>query len=109
MDNCRSGEGKIEGITEEFSNLELLSLINVGLTSVANIPKLEKLKKVSYPLQTMNYNLSTRNLLLLQSLYKIGSVFPALHTKLLVTRLNVCLLASFTFIVRFIRPEKVIG
>lgn len=46
LDNCRSGEGKIEGITEEFSNLELLSLINVGLTSVADIPKLDKLKKV---------------------------------------------------------------
>lgn len=46
LDNCRTGEGKIEGITEEFSNLELLSLINVGLTSVADIPKLDKLKKV---------------------------------------------------------------
>uniref|UniRef100_A0A8C4E8Z3 Acidic leucine-rich nuclear phosphoprotein 32 family member n=1 Tax=Dicentrarchus labrax TaxID=13489 RepID=A0A8C4E8Z3_DICLA len=46
LDNCRSGEGKIEGITAEFSNLELLSLINVGLTSVADIPKLDKLKKL---------------------------------------------------------------
>ncbi|XP_004573975.1 acidic leucine-rich nuclear phosphoprotein 32 family member D [Maylandia zebra] len=46
LDNCRSSEGKIEGITEEFSNLELLSLINVGLTSVADIPKLAKLKKL---------------------------------------------------------------
>ncbi|XP_049424503.1 acidic leucine-rich nuclear phosphoprotein 32 family member D-like [Epinephelus fuscoguttatus] len=46
LDNCRSGEGKIEGITDEFSNLELLSLINVGLTSVADIPKLDKLKKL---------------------------------------------------------------
>lgn len=46
LDNCRSGEGKIEGITEEFSNLELLSLINVGLTSVGDIPKLDKLKKL---------------------------------------------------------------
>lgn len=46
LDNCRSSEGKIEGITGEFSNLELLSLINVGLTSVADIPKLDKLKKV---------------------------------------------------------------
>lgn len=36
----------MEGITEEFSNLEMLSLINVGLTSVAEIPKLDKLKKV---------------------------------------------------------------
>ncbi|XP_041841233.1 acidic leucine-rich nuclear phosphoprotein 32 family member B-like [Melanotaenia boesemani] len=46
LDNCRSSEGKIEGITGEFSNLELLSLINVGLTSVADIPKLGKLKKL---------------------------------------------------------------
>ncbi|XP_013888925.1 acidic leucine-rich nuclear phosphoprotein 32 family member B [Austrofundulus limnaeus] len=46
LDNCRSGEGKIEGITEEFSNLELLSLINVGLTSVADLPKLPKLKRL---------------------------------------------------------------
>ncbi|XP_037533279.1 acidic leucine-rich nuclear phosphoprotein 32 family member B [Nematolebias whitei] len=46
LDNCRSSEGKIEAITEEFSNLELLSLINVGLTSVADIPKLAKLKKL---------------------------------------------------------------
>ncbi|KAM9836359.1 acidic leucine-rich nuclear phosphoprotein 32 family member D-like [Aulostomus maculatus] len=46
LDNCRSSEGKIEGITAEFSNLELLSLINVGLTSVADIPKLDKLKKL---------------------------------------------------------------
>ncbi|XP_034021057.1 acidic leucine-rich nuclear phosphoprotein 32 family member B-like isoform X2 [Thalassophryne amazonica] len=46
LDNCRSTEGRIEGITEEFSNLELLSLINVGLTSVADIPKLDKLKRL---------------------------------------------------------------
>lgn len=46
LDNCRSFEGKIEGLTEEFVNLEFLSLINVGLTSVSNLPKLEKLKKV---------------------------------------------------------------
>ncbi|KAJ8008535.1 hypothetical protein DPEC_G00105880 [Dallia pectoralis] len=46
LDNCRSNEGKMEGITEEFENLELLSLINVGLISVSNIPKLLKLKKL---------------------------------------------------------------
>lgn len=46
LDNCRSNNGKMEGITAEFSNLELLSLINVGLSSVAEIPKLDKLKKV---------------------------------------------------------------
>lgn len=46
LDNCRSGEGKVEGLTAEFVNLEFLSLINVGLISVSNLPKLGKLKKV---------------------------------------------------------------
>ena len=46
LDNCRSNEGKIEGLTAEFVNLEFLSLINVGLISVSNLPKLGKLKKV---------------------------------------------------------------
>ncbi|KAK6324713.1 hypothetical protein J4Q44_G00040550 [Coregonus suidteri] len=46
LDNCRSNEGKIEGLTEEFVNLEFLSLINVGLISVSNLPKLGKLKKL---------------------------------------------------------------
>ena len=46
LDNCRSFEGKIEGLTAEFVNLEFLSLINVGLMSVSNLPKLGKLKKV---------------------------------------------------------------
>ncbi|KAL7858917.1 hypothetical protein SRHO_G00140640 [Serrasalmus rhombeus] len=46
LDNCRSDEGKIEGLTADFVNLEFLSLINVGLTSIANLPKLAKLKKL---------------------------------------------------------------
>ncbi|XP_070618853.1 acidic leucine-rich nuclear phosphoprotein 32 family member A isoform X1 [Erythrolamprus reginae] len=46
LDNCRSNEGKIEGLTDEFEELELLSTINVGLTSVVNLPKLNKLKKL---------------------------------------------------------------
>ncbi|CAM4524137.1 acidic leucine-rich nuclear phosphoprotein 32 family member A [Rhinichthys klamathensis goyatoka] len=46
LDNCRSNEGKIEGLTDEFEELEFLSTINVGLTSVANLPKLNKLKKL---------------------------------------------------------------
>ena len=47
LDNCKSNDGKIEGLTAEFVNLEFLSLINVGLISVSNLPKLPKLKKVS--------------------------------------------------------------
>ncbi|KAK1802202.1 hypothetical protein P4O66_021875 [Electrophorus voltai] len=46
LDNCRSNDGKIEGLTEDFKELEFLSTINVGLTSVANLPKLNKLKKL---------------------------------------------------------------
>ncbi|KAI5625224.1 acidic leucine-rich nuclear phosphoprotein 32 family member B isoform X1 [Silurus asotus] len=46
LENCRSNEGKIEGLTAEFVNLEYLSLINVGLISVSNLPKLAKLKKL---------------------------------------------------------------
>ncbi|XP_078097378.1 acidic leucine-rich nuclear phosphoprotein 32 family member A [Mustelus asterias] len=46
LDNCRSNEGKIEGLSDEFEELEFLSTINVGLLSVANLPKLSKLKKL---------------------------------------------------------------
>ncbi|KAG7482049.1 acidic leucine-rich nuclear phosphoprotein 32 family member A isoform X1 [Solea senegalensis] len=46
LDNCRSNEGKIVGLTDEFEELEFLSTINVGLTTVAHLPKLNKLKKL---------------------------------------------------------------
>ncbi|XP_017269774.1 acidic leucine-rich nuclear phosphoprotein 32 family member A isoform X2 [Kryptolebias marmoratus] len=46
LDNCRSNEGKIEGLTDEFEELEFLSTINVGLMTVAHLPKLKKLKKL---------------------------------------------------------------
>lgn len=46
LDNCRSNEGKIEGLTDEFEELEFLSTINVGLMTVAHLPTLKKLKKV---------------------------------------------------------------
>ena len=47
MDNCKAMDGKMEGLTDEFVNLEFLSLISVGLFSVSDLPKLPKLKKVS--------------------------------------------------------------
>ena len=46
LDNCKSNDGKTEGLTAEFVNLEFLSLINVGLISVSNLPKLPELKKL---------------------------------------------------------------
>jgi len=44
LDNCRSTA--IEGLTDEFTALEKLSLINVGLTSLKSFPKLPSLKKL---------------------------------------------------------------
>ena len=44
--NCKAMDGKIEGLTDEFVNLEFLSLISVGLFSVSDLPKLPKLKKL---------------------------------------------------------------
>lgn len=44
LDSCRAPS--IDGLTEEFSELESLSLINVGLTSLKGFPSLPKLQKV---------------------------------------------------------------
>lgn len=44
LDNCRSSS--INGLTDEFVNLESLSLINVGLVSLKGFPKLPNLKKL---------------------------------------------------------------
>ncbi|XP_076356358.1 acidic leucine-rich nuclear phosphoprotein 32 mapmodulin isoform X3 [Tachypleus tridentatus] len=44
LDNSRSTN--IVGLTDEFINLETLSLINVGLTSLKGFPKLPSLKKL---------------------------------------------------------------
>ncbi|XP_059761766.1 acidic leucine-rich nuclear phosphoprotein 32 family member B-like isoform X2 [Balaenoptera ricei] len=51
LDNCKSNDGKIEGLMAEFVNLEFFSLINValgfpGFISVSNLPKLPKLKEL---------------------------------------------------------------
>jgi len=44
LDNCRATN--IVGLSEEFVNLESLSLINVGLTSLKGFPKLANLRKL---------------------------------------------------------------
>lgn len=44
MDNTRSTS--IVGLTEEFVNLEILSLINVGLTRLKGFPRLPNLKRL---------------------------------------------------------------
>lgn len=44
LDNCRSQS--IVGLDDSFCNLEVLSMINIGLTSLKNFPKLPKLKRL---------------------------------------------------------------
>ena len=46
LDNCRSADGHLEGLTSDFCELESLSLVNVALGSLARVPSLPKLRKV---------------------------------------------------------------
>lgn len=46
VENCRSAGGEVEGLTEAFSGLELLSMANIGLTSLRGLPSLPKLRKL---------------------------------------------------------------
>ncbi|XP_061552876.1 acidic leucine-rich nuclear phosphoprotein 32 family member D-like isoform X3 [Phycodurus eques] len=46
LDTCRSGNGEVDGVTEEFSGLEVLRMVNVGLTSLSKLPSLPKLHKL---------------------------------------------------------------
>lgn len=44
LDSCRGQQ--LDGLTDEFKNLEVLSMINVGLTTVKGWPKLNNLRKL---------------------------------------------------------------
>ncbi|XP_041094961.1 acidic leucine-rich nuclear phosphoprotein 32 family member E isoform X2 [Polyodon spathula] len=46
VDNCRSSDGEVEGLTDDFKELEFLSMVNVGLSSLAKLPTLSKLRKL---------------------------------------------------------------
>ena len=49
VDNCRSSDGEVEGLTDEYTELEILSMVNVGLSSLSKLPSLPKLRTVSSP------------------------------------------------------------
>ncbi|MEQ2202147.1 Acidic leucine-rich nuclear phosphoprotein 32 member B, partial [Xenoophorus captivus] len=49
VDNCRSTDGEVEGLTDEYTELEILSMVNIGLSSLSKLPSLPKLRKVSPP------------------------------------------------------------
>lgn len=47
MKECQSGDGEVEGLTDEYASLEVLGMVNVGLRSLCKLPSLPKLRKVS--------------------------------------------------------------
>ncbi|XP_070691296.1 acidic leucine-rich nuclear phosphoprotein 32 family member E-like isoform X2 [Pempheris klunzingeri] len=59
VDNCRSGDGEVEGLTDEYSELEVLSMVNVGLTSLSRLPSLPKLRKLEVSDNTISGGLDT--------------------------------------------------
>ncbi|XP_031694287.1 acidic leucine-rich nuclear phosphoprotein 32 family member E-like [Anarrhichthys ocellatus] len=46
VDNSRSADGEVEGLTDALTELEFLSMVNVGLSSLAKLPSLPKLHKL---------------------------------------------------------------
>ncbi|XP_007542822.1 acidic leucine-rich nuclear phosphoprotein 32 family member E-like isoform X2 [Poecilia formosa] len=59
VDSCRSADGEVEGVTEEFSALEVLSMVNVGLGSLAKLPALPKLRKLEVSDNSISGGLDT--------------------------------------------------
>lgn len=47
VDNSPSASGEVEGLSDKFVELEVLRMINVGLNSLAKLPSLPKLRKVT--------------------------------------------------------------
>uniref|UniRef100_A0A8C2W861 Acidic leucine-rich nuclear phosphoprotein 32 family member n=1 Tax=Chinchilla lanigera TaxID=34839 RepID=A0A8C2W861_CHILA len=45
LDNCLCVNGEIEGLNDTFKELEFLSMANVALRSLAQLPSLSKLRK----------------------------------------------------------------
>ncbi|CAJ0572388.1 unnamed protein product, partial [Mesorhabditis spiculigera] len=56
LDNVQATDGKISGIPEGLVNLENLSLVNCGLTSLEGLPYLPKLKRLD-----LSHNASLAN------------------------------------------------
>ncbi|XP_068612748.1 acidic leucine-rich nuclear phosphoprotein 32 family member E-like isoform X2 [Brachionichthys hirsutus] len=46
LDDCCPGDGELDGLTDDFTALEVLSLVNAGLGSLAKLPPLPKLRKL---------------------------------------------------------------
>ncbi|XP_067367564.1 acidic leucine-rich nuclear phosphoprotein 32 family member E-like isoform X3 [Channa argus] len=59
VDNCRSTDGEVQGLTDEYTELEILSMVNVGLTSLSKLPSLPKLRKLEVSDNTISGGLET--------------------------------------------------
>lgn len=46
VDSSRSSDGEVVGLTDEFKELEFLSMVDVGLKSLSKFPSLPKLRKL---------------------------------------------------------------
>lgn len=78
LDNCRSDDGKVVGLSSDFENLEFLSMININLLSVSNLPKLNKLRKVSQSCGPISSSLCSETSV---PLSLVTIVFPAFARK----------------------------
>ncbi|KAM6904215.1 LOW QUALITY PROTEIN: acidic leucine-rich nuclear phosphoprotein 32 family member E [Lycodopsis pacificus] len=59
VDNSRSADGEVEGLTDAFTELEFLSMVNVGLSSLAKLPSLPKLHKLELSDNNLSGSLET--------------------------------------------------
>ncbi|XP_054461590.1 LOW QUALITY PROTEIN: acidic leucine-rich nuclear phosphoprotein 32 family member E [Anoplopoma fimbria] len=59
VDNSRSADGEVEGLTDAFTELEFLSMVNVGLSSLAKLPSLPKLRKLELSDNNLSGSLET--------------------------------------------------
>ncbi|XP_034456449.1 acidic leucine-rich nuclear phosphoprotein 32 family member E [Hippoglossus hippoglossus] len=59
VDNSRSADGEVEGLSDDFKELEFLSMVNVGLSSLAKLPSLPKLRKLELSDNNLSGSLET--------------------------------------------------
>ncbi|XP_056266022.1 acidic leucine-rich nuclear phosphoprotein 32 family member E [Pseudoliparis swirei] len=59
VDNSRSADGEVEGLTDAFVELEFLSMVNVGLSSLGRLPALPKLRKLELSDNNLSGSLET--------------------------------------------------
>ncbi|XP_030605760.1 acidic leucine-rich nuclear phosphoprotein 32 family member E-like [Archocentrus centrarchus] len=59
VDNCRSSDGEVEGLTDEYVELEILSMVNAGLSSLSKLPSLPKLRKLEVSDNTISGGLDS--------------------------------------------------